>query len=213
MITTHIQSDAVRSQLAHLTSLAEHPRPILVAASGAVAKLLRQHFAERDKEPNRLGGRRTHFWAKVAQSTSVGEITDQQGVVVISDPRFAQKFFGGVIKAGKSISSKTGKPTRSLAIPVAPEAHGLRPAQLEDKGIKLFVLGSEFGVGLLAGQMPGRKSRKGAPGAIKVFYVLKTSVTQAAAPEAMPPRDTIVRTAVQAAESYVRTRLRSQVTT
>lgn len=204
MIVINIDSGELRNRLGELGRLAEHPRPLLMRATGAVRKVLQSHFKDRDREPNRLGGRRTHFWRDVYRSTQIGEVTDQHGIVVIGDPRFAQKLYGGTIRAGKGTSSKTGKRTKALAIPVAPEAHGLRPAQLEtQRGIKLFVIPRDFGNGLLAGALPGRKDKKNTPGAIKVFYALRTSVTQQSDPRAMPDRGTISKAAVEAAESYL----------
>jgi hypothetical protein len=202
MITIHLRSGELRAQLDSLSRLLDHPRPMLMAATGAVRKLLQGHFRDRQQTPNKLGGRRTNFWQDVYRSTQIGEVTDRQGVVVIGDARFAQKVYGGTITAGKGTSSKTGKPTKYLSIPARREAYGLRPSQLEDKlGTELrFVKGSRGGALMVK---TGKKSQLGL-----VMYWLTASVTQAPDPQALPPRDKIEQTAVDAAEGYLRTVVR-----
>lgn len=199
MITIHLESGPLRSALGQLSSLAEHPRPLLAAATGAARKVLQEHFRMRQQTPNKLGGRRTNFWQDVYRSTQIGEVNDQYGVVVIGDVRFAQKLYGGTIRAGKGVSSKTGKLTKYLSIPARTEAYGLRPSQLEDKlGVALyFVKGSRGGALVVK---TGKKSQLG-----MVMYWLTKQVTQAPDPQAMPSREKIEQAAIGAAESHLRT--------
>lgn len=203
MITIRLQSGPLTALLNQLSGLAGHPRPMVMAATGAARKTLQAHFKLRQQQPNKLGGKRTNFWQDVYRSTQIGQVTDQHGIVVIGDHRFGQKVFGGVIHAGKGASGKTGARTKLLAIPVAPEAHGRRPATLEtEKGIKLFMIPRSGGGGLLAA---AAKAGKKQPGSIKIYYVLRASVTQAPDPQALPQSGLVEADAVAAAESYLRT--------
>jgi len=198
MILLRIDSQQVTSRLEQLHRLAARPRPMVQAATRATRTLLQRHFREKDKTPNKLGGRRTHFWLDIMRSTQMGEVTDNYGIVKIGDTRLSLHVRGGRVTAGKTISSKTGVPTRALSIPVAPEAHGRRPAALEATlGIKLFMVPKDFGTGLLAAA-----SKDGSN--IKVYYILRRSVQIPRDPTALPPGDHLARTAVAAAEAHLR---------
>lgn len=202
MITIWINTDSVRSQLAQLASLARHPRPVLKAATGAVRKTLQEHFRERDKTSNKLGGKRTHFWMDVYNSTQIGEVTDTRGTVIIWEPRFAQKVYGGTITAGKGTSSATGRPTKYLAIPARSEAYGRRPSAL--KGIEMHVVqcGPMGGAALVVKTASKTKSSF----LDLVMYWLVRKVTQKKDPEALPSSQVMQDAAVRSAESYIRAR-------
>lgn len=172
MIRCDVQTVAFRREFGTILSRTQKPRAILQAACRAGRTVLTRHFRQRDRVPNRLGGRRTHFWGDVLRSTQIGLVTGRYGTIVIGDSRFAQKLHGGPIVA---------KNVKHLAIPVNPEAHGLRPRQFEaGKDVKLFFLRSHsqallahrVGEGYLAG--------------FQVDYVLKARVFQKADPEALP---------------------------
>ncbi len=192
MIFITLQSGEARNQIQDLGKLLGRPRSIVQAAVRSTRTRLQRHFTERDRTGNIMGGRRTHFWQDIRKSTQVGEVTDRYGFVVIGDPRFAQKLFGGTIVA---------KEKEALTIPVAPEAYGRRAETLErELGIKLFVVSREFGNGLLAAAFGNE---------IKVFYVLKKSVDQDADPEALPPRQELEDAAIDGARTYVETTVRN----
>ena len=61
-----------RNQLQALTERIERPRQILAAGAVAGRRQLQRHFADKDKAGNKLGGRRTHFWGEVRDSTQLG---------------------------------------------------------------------------------------------------------------------------------------------
>lgn len=157
----------------------------LKAVQRGVVKQLQSHFARRDKTPNRLGGKRTHFWGQIRKATSAGKVTTNRAVVTVADYRFAQKLHGGTIRPKRS---------KMLAIPIRPEAHGVRPRVLEDRlGIDMFVRSSSGRV-WLAGKAPD--------GSLRVYYVLKKSVTQKADPDALPPEAAVDETIDRALEAF-----------
>jgi hypothetical protein len=180
------------------------PRALLRAAVGGGRRRLQQHFAERDKAPNRLNGRRTHFWGQVRSSTQIGEVTDTQGSIVIGDGRFKQKLFGGKIVA--KTPWKNG--FRLLNIPVDPRAHGLRPSSFEAQtGLKLFFMGNSGG-GVLATRSEDQGievERFSWDDEVDVIYASVPEVNQKKDPEALPPDGEIAKAAIDAGNSYVNT--------
>ena len=68
MITVSV-IDQASPELRALSARVSNPIPGLKVAGRAVANLLRAHYRRKDQtEPNKLGGRRTHYWRAVAHS-------------------------------------------------------------------------------------------------------------------------------------------------
>ena len=194
MIRCDVQTDAFRREFGSILARAQKPRTIVQAACRAGKATLQRHFRQRDQVANRLGGRRTHFFLDVLRSTQVGTVTDRSGLINIADARFPQKVYGGRIVA---------KNVRKLAIPIAPEAHGLRPRQYElEHRVKLFPLKTHSQ--LLLAQRVGEGYLAG----VKVLYVLKPSVVQQPDPEALPPQRVFEETVIAAAQDQLAAELR-----
>lgn len=200
--------DTARPELLALMRRVQNPMPGLKIAGRAVYGLLRRHYQEKDaKEPNKLGGDRKHYWLKVASSVNVPKQTGPAQVTVsISEPTILQKIKGGTI---------TAKRTRMLAIPVDKAAYGRRPSVLANElGITLFVI-SKFGRAFLVGRLTQNLAFGAAPKrrdavigttsahALRIFYVLKKSVTQKPTPGALPPESDIERTIHEAFSAWV----------
>lgn len=202
MIVIRINSGEARNRLQAIAAVIEHPADMLAESAIRVERSLRGHFAERDKRGNRLGGRRTHFWAAIANSTTVAEVTDQQASVEIGDRRFAQKLHGGTIRA------KTPWPFLGyllLTIPAHPQAHGRRASVLKrELGITLTFVGSARG-GILAHFPEHRGLLSAAEAEGITYYVCVPDVTQAADPQALPPGNILEEEAIKGAEDYLRT--------
>jgi hypothetical protein len=116
--------------------------------------------------------KRSNFWNEIAQSVQspVVEGGDTQVRVSITDPRIAQKVFGGEIRA---------KNVRMLTIPQTPEAYGRTAETFEhETGLKLFLIKESDFAALAA---------KFSSGGIAIEYILKSSVHQDADPTALPP--------------------------
>lgn len=97
------------------------------AAGRGVRRLLMSHLGGLDaSRPNKLGGKRTHFYADAARNTSY-EITPEGADVHIHQPGIALHYYGGVIKP-------TGG-RKFLTIPVDPEAHGRRAGEFNNLDI------------------------------------------------------------------------------
>jgi hypothetical protein len=178
VITISTSSAEFSQRLASMLDKAERPRAVLMAAGRELAIQLRQHFRTKDRdEPNKLSPRREHFWLQVMRSVNAPEQKDEKSVSVrISDPRIAQKVFGGTISA---------KRAGALTIPVSEKAYGRTAATFEvETGLKLFLLKSSSGKAPVLAAKVGGTSGTGQQ--VEVEYVLVKSVTQAADPTALP---------------------------
>lgn len=197
MITIRIGGDKSRKVREAFANKLLHPADLLAESATRVERRLRGHFSERDGEGNRLGGRRTHFWAGIANSTSIGTITDTEADIEIGDARFGQKLRGGTIRAK---TPWKGSGLLLLTIPVHPAAHGRRASVLKrELGLKLVFVGSA------AGGVLGTFAAKAA--ADEVYYVCVPSVTQQPDPKALPPKGELEREARQGAEDWLETEL------
>ncbi len=173
-----LTDSGVVAQLNKLTAKLRNPRPVAVAVGREGVRQLKRHFIHKDRtEPNRLGGRRQHFWRKVSQSVQAPVISATASTVVISvtDARFAQKVHGGVIIA---------KRARMLTIPASREADGRNASTFEaETGLKLFLIRTgkgRFRNAVLATNRGGKQ--------LQVEYVLTRSVRQAPDQTALPER-------------------------
>ena len=188
-----LDSGAARNQLQTIGAVLDHPEDMLAESATRVERKLRGHFAERDKTANKLGGQRTHYWAQIANSTAVAEVTDRSASVDIGDGRFAQTLHGGEIRA------KTPWPGSGfllLTIPVHPAAHGRRVSvTARETGLKMTFVGSARG-GVI-GHFAAKAWED------EVYYVAVPSVIQEPDPTAMPPGDELEKEAIQGAQDYL----------
>jgi len=139
----------------------------------AAVNTVRSHLFTLDRNRrNKLGGRRSHFYAKAARSTNYRIVNDNI-IVSINHVGIAQRYFGGSIYPVRR---------KRLAIPATPAAYGKSPREFDD-------LEPVFGRRGLYGlarrpQTQLRRTRKGfKPGRTvkkreKLIYFLVKSVTQ-----------------------------------
>lgn len=137
----------------------------------AVAVYMRRHFREKDKkEPNQLGGDRTHFWNEIAASVGLDvKVAGKVVAIPIKDKRFPQKLYGGPI---------VPKRAKALTIPVHPAAHGRTAAVVAAKVGGLFVAKSG-GEAFLASKLGGR---------LTFYFQLRKRVFQRPWPGSLPPK-------------------------
>lgn len=162
----------------------QNPVPGLKIAGRAVRNVLVKHYRTKDaSEPNRLGGKRTHFWLEIARSVNQPVQSGPAAVTVeISDPRLMHKVKGGTI---------TVKNKEWLTIPMRAEAHGVAASVLERAlGIKLFRYGHT-----LAAKYKGQ---------VLAFYALAKSAMQKADKSALPPEGVMERAAAEQMEIWLK---------
>src|SRR5437868_6486786 len=84
--------------LSRIAASLEDRQP-LNAALGKRAEIeLRNHFEERNREPNKKGWDKLEFWARIRGATAFVSADKNAAHVVIADPAINQKIFGGTIK-------------------------------------------------------------------------------------------------------------------
>lgn len=179
-MTLTFQDAKFKAEFNRIYQAAKKPEAILRVAGREVANQLKRHFRTKDRtEPNKLGGKRQHFWLQVARSVQNPQLENPTTIsVTISDPRFAQKLFGGKI---------TAKAAGALTIPVEKRAYGRSAATFErETGLKLILIktgNSPFGNAVLAVADKKAKGR-----GLTVEYILTKSVDQKADTTALPEK-------------------------
>jgi len=96
----------------------------MAKAGEAFIGWLKAYYEQKDwNEPNRLTlERRTHFWHQIGESIlPKPKIEDRKIHVVVTDPRFPQKVYGGPI---------VPKRAKALTIPVHPDAYARSAAEV-----------------------------------------------------------------------------------
>lgn len=153
----------------------------------AYAGLLQDHFRARNTRPNVKGFPRTNFWSDVAKRTGFASADAESATVVIADPRFALRLFGGVVRP---------RAAGALALPLAPEAAGRSPREFP-------------GLFLLRSRILGRAflATRESSGALRLLYLLTPSATHTPDPLALPPEGATAESLVSTAESFLRRNL------
>lgn len=169
MIAFTIRDQDMSRKLGSLLAQVQNPADLLMVIGREAVNRLKKHYRLKDaREPNRLGGARTHFWLEVSRAVQSPVTRGKRVTVTINHPSIAQKVKGGIISA---------KRTRMLTIPVAPEAHGRTARTTEQElGVQIFLINAGRGKGLAA-EIEGQ---------VKLLYILKPSVKQEADPTALP---------------------------
>lgn len=167
----------------------------VIGRSGA--NTVRQHlFGLNSTRPNRLGGRRTNFYAAAARGTSFRTVGSAV-VVSIAQVGIALRFFGTAGLPGGVMVPKTRK---FLTIPARAEAHGKRASEFNDLELVFGRGGIPVALARRAQSTVGRvKDRKtgrhafvsrGEAGGEIMFWLVK-SVTQRPDPSVLPTRSEI----------------------
>lgn len=192
MITTPrasivIEDGDLRRDLAAFFDDVKNPVALAKVLGRELANLIREHLRAKDKaEPNKLGGQRTHFWLAVSRSVQQPELESDGVSVAISDPRFAQRLFGGGI---------TPKKAKQLTIPLIAKAHGRRVSVfVAETAIRLFRIGIE-GKQFLAYRDESDR--------VVAAYALRMFVDQKPDPTALPSDETIIQRLLDRATAYV----------
>lgn len=142
---------------------------------------LRDHFGARNDEPNKNGWPSQNFWNDIAKATAFHDADENRALVLISDPRFNQKFYGGKI---------TPKESKNLALPAIAAAYGESPLQHELHPVFRRIGGAPRAIAL---------ADKGGT----IWYWLVRSVTQEADEDALPDEDHFVAALREEAQEFV----------
>lgn len=185
MITLRLERDQVTPHLRKLLKESETNSPLGRVLGRAASNELKKHFRERNKIGNKLGGKRTNFWSRVAESVQSPVPKPGEIVIPVSHPDIAQKVFGGTIRP---------RTRKHLAIPISPKAHDKSPCVFSN----LQFATTKAGVKLLG--------LKDGDGGVEWLYVLKKKVTQSPDPKALPEDSKVVAAMTKAGDIYLRKR-------
>jgi len=166
-------------------------KPYLLVLGRTGQQNTKAHYFEvNGRTSNKLGGTRTNFWNKVADTVSTQPPGTDSIKIGIAHPAIGQKVYGGEIRA---------KRHKHLAIPLTAEAYNHPSPRLNFWSGKLFPL---FANGKLM------LAEKGPNGSIQPQFWLPVSVRQKPDPDALPPRGPMQNALSRASESFINRKLR-----
>jgi hypothetical protein len=189
-----------------LTKIAEgltNRRPLNAAVGKRGETELREHFRERNQEPNKKGWPSQDFWNRIRKSTALTSVDDTGATIVIADPAFAGKTRDHTIKPVEG---------KYLTIPAIAEAAGrsartfqnLEPLIRWMNGKRRAVALVERRATLLRDRKDGTATeKKGELVGGRVFYWLVESVRQKKDPRALPAKDKMETALRDEARIYV----------
>lgn len=185
MITVRVAKDDVTPSLKKLMRTVRPDGALGKVLGRAASEELRKFYRELNtKRPNKLGGKRSHFYSRVAEAVQQGQPYAGGIKVRISHPHLALRLYGGTITPRKS---------KSLAVPAHSSAVGyyarIYPGTLafiplrrgNTKGV--LVEGEE--VTITRGKNKGGKRKRPKPGGA-LIYVLMGAVKQSKDPSVLP---------------------------
>ncbi len=180
------------------------------AVGRKVIGLLRDHLYQRDKTPNALGGKRTHFYAEAARSTHY-EVQPDGVLFGIEKVGIRQRLQGGTIRPVNR---------KYLTIPAIAAAHGRRALEFDNLQFVRFGKGASAPAALIekpAGASVkgkkvagGKKFTKATGYKRRVFYWLVKSVNQKADPGVLPTEGAIRIAALDAIDMSVKRALEKE---
>lgn len=133
---------------------------------------IREHlFGVNASRPNKLGGKRTNYYAQAARATQF-QMQGDAVIVSINQIGIAQRYFGGKI---------TPKTAKFLAIPASPIAHGKRPREFAGL-VVLWSIKTHQPFALAVGARAyadGKRVKNISNKEGEILFWLKKSVTQA----------------------------------
>jgi len=212
VIAIRITSDAVETRrfLVQVEGSLRNRRGLHAVLANRLADEMKDHFSAKNRQPNKLGGKKTNFWQDVADSTAVGEVTDTGASVTVAEVRFRIQLFGGTIRP-------TGG-RKALTIPLIPEAHGLRAGNYEQEtGRKLFTIRGKKALfertGAPTGEaLTGRVRRRNGTSksvglisrtGVRPVFALVKSATIRKDPDALPDTTLLVTALQQEADDFI----------
>ncbi len=200
MIQVTYDRAAFTAQFNAVLARAQNQEGMLMVVGRSLANELKSWFRKKDRsEPNKLSPRREHFWLQVAGSVQSPRVSGDKVSVTISDPRIAQKVFGGAIVA---------KRAGALTIPMSEQAYGRTAATFErETGLKLFLLKKRTGDPARGQIGPSNLERAvlaaKVNGKIEVEYLLVKRVVQEPDEDALPPESEMERIAIERGQKFV----------
>ena len=134
-ITITVNDVEVRKRIAGIRNAAVSDG-VKQVAGRAASNTIKGHLRGLDaSRPNRLGGRRGHFYSKAANSTHF-KVTANGARVSVTHTGFALRYYGGVVRPVRA---------KALAIPARKELYGYWPREVDADMFVLWRPGKNIG--------------------------------------------------------------------
>jgi hypothetical protein len=192
--------------LAKLSDGLTNRRPLNAAVGKRGEGELREHFRERNQEPNKKGWPKQDFWNRIRKATALTAVDESGATIAISDPAFAGKLHD------HTITPKEGK---YLTLPAIAEAAGRSARTFQNlEPLVRWIKGVRRAIALVerkATQVSFGGARKDGSRAVKrgegvggkVFYWLVEKVKQKKDPRALPAREKMEKALREEARFFV----------
>lgn len=201
------------NKLKNLAKYLHQPELKTVMARSAT-NLVRDKLYSFDRtNPNKLGGKRTHYYGQAARGTSY-VVEPTMIIISINQVGIRQSWQGGAVYAGVNSSRYTGKPTKYLTIPAIAEAHGKRAGEFSNLTLAYGRGGRPYALVEAAATLV--KSRKVgiSPGVVakekkktlvggRVYYWLTPYVIQEGNPDLLPTEKEFVVNLVKTSDEFI----------
>lgn len=189
-------SDTISPEL-RAKAYAMDPQRIGLVAGRAIAGQLREHLFGLDRSrPNKLGGKRTHFYSQAARSVQQPRKEGGGVVVSINHVGIRQRYEGGDIRPVRA---------KFLTIPVIAEAHGKRAREFNNLSFAI----TKQGPALVENRSTGiRKTKKGfrpTHSVIggRIYFLLRKKVHQDPDATVIPTRQAMLAVATRATGEFI----------
>ncbi len=153
----------------------------------SLAEHWRKYLRTKDaREPNRLGGKRTHYYRKAADTISYSNRGNTIQLTA-THPGLALRYYGGTIRP---------KRAKLLTIPIHPKAHGERAEKFD---LTLIKSGKGRGATLLLAKT-GSPEKPTPP---QIYYILSPKATHHPDPTIAPDSTDLHKTVKDTLQTYL----------
>jgi len=195
--------EKVKAMIQGITDAVEDKAAVHARIAKGVAPVVRNHLLDRNNSrPHKAGWKPSNYWGHAAESKMTKEAavakmssSDASGAyITVHHPGVGLHLRGGTVKSSR--------PGGKLAIPLRAQFAGVNPREAWRDMKDPFILSSK-------GRGPAGRAfladREG--GALRLCYLLLSSVTLRPDPSVLPPEDRLSKAARAACAAYVREKL------
>jgi len=152
---------------------------LLNAISYAGENTVREHLYAKDRQPNKMGAPKTHYYRQAGDSAS-GAVANSKVIITVKQLGIRQRYYGGTI---------TPKRAKRLTIPLKAISRGKRASEFKDLYVRGKALGRDTG------------------GNFEALYALVKSVTQRPDKAVLPEAYKMLESANEAVLNWMESRI------
>lgn len=170
-VSIAIVSDTATPAAAKALAMLGDKTPLLAAAGHRVVRDTSRHVSQWGlNHPNKLGGKRTNYWAAIAAKINPADCLQVDGsaaTITLGGPTMP-----GLMRALGPVTILPGTKTpgvKFLAIPAGSEAYGMRPGEFAEPLMVVFAGRGPVGLATRQAKTRTRDTKKGKKGS--TYYV------------------------------------------